>query len=115
MYLPGDLYNIGERIKEIDPLLSITFDNRDMVYRITRKNHHVMTVKAGELDARVIRKLRENDLHRRRLMDYIYELEQSELEWERRKARELSNIIESVTLDKYDRIVGIPHYHVGGV
>ncbi|MDD5487012.1 MAG: hypothetical protein PHW65_05615 [Dehalococcoidales bacterium] len=114
-YLFGDLYNIGERVKEIDPLLRISFDRRKFKYSVTRGKHQVMTVDAGELDVRVLRKLREHDLHRRRLQDFIYELEQSEDEFERRKARELSNQIESITLDNYDRIVGIPHYNLGGV
>lgn len=114
-YLFGDLYNIGERVKEIDPLLSISFDQRKSKYIVTRGRHRVMAVDVGELDERILRKLREHDLHRRRLQDFIYELEQSENEFERRRARELSNQIEAITLDNYDRIVGIPHYNLGGV
>ena len=111
----GDLYGIGKRIKEVDPLLSITFDDRQLKYMVTRGGNHIMSVPVGELDERILLKLRKNDLHRRRLQDFIYELEQSEDEYERRKARELSNHLESVSLDNFDRIAGIPHYSVGGV
>ena len=111
----NDLYNIQERVKEIDPLLTLSFDRQKLKYIVTRGTHRVMTVPVGQLDARVLRKLRENDLHRRRLQDYISELENSELEFERKKARELSNHIESASLDHFDHIAGISHYSVGGV
>ena len=111
----NDLYFIQERAKEIDPLLEITFDRREFKYKVTREKHQVMTVEPGQLDARVLHTLRKNDLHRRRLQDYIWELEQSELEHERRRARELSNQIEAASLDKFDRVAGISHFNVGGI
>lgn len=111
----NDLYNIAERSRAIDPLLTLSFDRQKLKYIVTRGKHQVMTVPVGQLDARVLQKLRENDLHRRRLQDYIDELEHSELEFERKKARELSNRIESASLDKFDRITGISRYSVGGV
>lgn len=114
-YLPFDIYNIGARLKEFDPALHIFFDQRDFKYKITRGKHQVMTLLPGQLDERVIKRLRENDLHRQRLEDYIYKLEQSELEHERRQARELSNKLEDISLDKFDRIAGIPHYSLGGL
>ena len=111
----GDLYNMESRIKQFDPALSIAFDETRFKYLVTRGGNQIMTVEADELDERVLLKLRKNDLHRRRLQDFIYELEQSEDEYERRKARELSNHLESVSLENFDRIAGIPHYSVGGV
>ena len=110
----GDVCNLQGRLKELDPALVLSFNHRSMKYTITRGKHQVMTLNPGELDERVIRRLRENDLHRQRLEDYIYKLEQSELEHERRKARELSNKIESISLDNFDRVAGIPHYSLGG-
>ena len=114
-YLPYDIYNIGERVKEIDPLLSISFDQRIFKYRVTRGKHQVAMLNPGELDERLLKRLRENDLHRQRLEDYIYKLEQSELEHERRKARELSNQLEAISLENFDRAAGIPHYSLGGL
>ena len=111
----GDLYNIGSRVKEIDPALSITFDRRIFKYRVTRGRHQVAMLNPGELDERLLKRLRENDLHRQRLEDYIYKLEQSELEHERRKARELSNQLEAISLESFDRAAGIPHYSLGGL
>ena len=110
----GDLYNIGERVKAIDPLLSISFDRRILKYRVTRGRRQVAMLNPGELDERLLKRLRENDLHRQRLEDYIYRLEQSELEQERRRARELSNQLESISLENFDRVAGIPHYSLGG-
>jgi len=112
-YLPGDIYDIGSRVKDIDPALSISFDYKKEKYKVSRDDKHIMYVDVGELDARVLTKLRKNDLARRRLIDFIYELERSEDEEERRRAKELSNKIEEITLDKYDRIAGIPHYACG--
>ncbi len=114
MSLFNDLYFIQERVKEIDPLLEISYDRRKKEYAITRGKHRAMTVPLGQLDARVLQTLRKNDLHRRRLQDFIYELEQSELEHERRQARELSSHIESAALDKFDKVAGISHFNLGG-
>ena len=111
----GDLYNIGERVKEIDPLLSISFDRSINKYRVTRSRRQIATINPGELDERLLTRLRENDLHRQRLEDYIYKLEQSELAHERAQARELSNRLESITIENFDRIAGITHHHVGGL
>ena len=111
----GDVCNLQGRLKELDPALSLSFNHQSMKYTITRGKHHVMTLNPGELDERVIRRLRENDLHRQRLEDYIYKLEQSELEHERRRARELSNRIESLSLENFDRVAGISHYSLGGL
>ena len=115
-YLFADMYNIGSRVREIDPAISISF-NKDGggKYIVSRGQRYIMSVPVGELDERVLLKLRKNDLHRRRLQDFIYELEQSEDEYERRKARELSNHLEAVSLDNFDRIAGIPHYSMGGI
>ena len=110
----GDIYNIGERVKEIDPLLSISFDRRIYKYRVTRGRRQVAMLSPGELDERLLKRLRENDLHRQRLEDYIYKLEQSELEHERRQARELSNKLEAISLENFDRIAGIPHFSMRG-
>ena len=115
MSLFGDIYFLERRVKEIDPLLEISYDRHKKEYAITRGKHRVMTVPLGQLDARVLHTLRKNDLHRRRLQDYIWELEQSELEHERRRARELSNQIEAASLDKFDRVAGISHFNVGGI
>ena len=113
-HLFGDLYDIGSRVKDIDPALSVFFDRQVMKYRVMRGKYQVMTVALGELDERVLRKLRKNDLHRRRIQEFIYELERSEDEYERRQARELSNKIESISLENFDRIAGIPHFSLGG-
>ena len=113
-YLFNDLYNIGERVKEIDPLLSISFDRRILKYRVMRGKHQVAMLSPGELDERLLKRLRENDLHRQRLEDYIYKLEQSELEQERRKARELSNKLEDISLENFDRVAGVSHFSMRG-
>ena len=116
MGLFGDIYNIGGRIKEIDPALRITFDERALQYKVTRGNHQVMTVPAGKLDQRVITALHEGDLHRfRRLEDYIELLEAREMEAEFRKERDLSNRVESVYLDNFDQLEGIKHFSPGGI
>ena len=106
----GDLYHIEEAVKDIDPLLCIDYDEMKRKYKVSRKGHVVMTV--DSLDNRILLQLRKNDLHRRRLEDYIRELEASEDAAEQAKARQLSNTIESITLDKYDSIVGIPHFSI---
>lgn len=113
MYVEGDILDIGSRVRDIDPLLTLSLNRDKGVYEIHRGERFVMSVEHGELDARVLTKLRRNDLTRRRLQDYILELERSEEEWERKKARGLRNHIESVTLDNYDRIVKIPHFTCG--
>ena len=112
----GDVFNIGCRVKEIDPALQITWDEQACLYRVCRGNHQVMTVPAGKLDQRVLMALHEGDLHRyRRLEDYIEELEAREAEEERRKERELSNHVESVYLDNFDQLEGIKHFSTGGI
>jgi len=113
MYIEGDIYGISDRIKDIDPVLSLSFIRDRGEYLISRGNHNVMYVKPGELDGRVLDKLRWGDLTRRRLEDFIYELERSEDEAEKRRARDLRNKVESMTLDNYDKIVGIPHFSCG--
>jgi len=113
MYIEGDMFNIASRVKDIDPALSLSLDKRRGKYQIKRENRHVMFVEPGQLHAGVLTQLRKNDLARRRLQDYIIELERSEDEAEKRKARNLSNQIESITLDNYDKIVGIPHFSCG--
>lgn len=115
MYIEGDIFDIGSRVKDIDPLLSLSLNKEKERYEIVRGKHFVMSIKPGELDARILTKLRQNDLARRRLQDYIYELEKAEDEREKQLARELSNKIESITLDNYDRVVGIPHFSLGGI
>lgn len=112
-YVEGDTMNIAQGIREIDPLLSLSLDYKRGKFEIKRNNTHVMYVDPGELDNRVLVKLRKNDLARRRLMDYILELERSEDEAEKRRANEYRSKIESITLDHYDRIVGIPHFSCG--
>lgn len=96
----GDLYNIEGRIKEISSTLSIIFDNKDFVYKVLNNGEQVMTVPAGELDSRLLLKLRKNNLRRQRLQDYIYQIEQAELEKEKREERHFSNEIQSATLDR---------------
>lgn len=111
----GDIHNIGGRVKELDPALQISWDERERLYRVCRGKHQVMTVPAGKLDNRVLMALREGDLHRfRRLEDFIEILEAREAEEERRKERELSNHVESVYLDNFDQLEGIKHFSVGG-
>lgn len=112
-YVFGDFYDIAGRVKEIDPALVVSFDEKQKEYHIKRNQHRIMSVERGQLDPRVLTKLRKGDLQRRRLEDFIYELERSEDEAERSRARELSNTIESMTLEQYDRTVGIPHYSLG--
>lgn len=106
----GDIYDIESRVKEIDPLLTITYDEKKRKYTVSRNRHKIMVV--DSLDCRILSSLRKNDLHRRRLEDFIRELEHSEDMAERLKAREMSNRIESVLLDGYDQIAGIPHFSI---
>lgn len=113
MYIEGDMYDIASRVKDIDPALSLSLDNRRGEYELKRNETHVMFIHPGELDARVLTNLRKNDLSRRRLQDFIFELERSEDEAEQRKARELSSYVESVTLENFDSIMGIPHFSCG--
>ena len=111
----GDIYNIGGRVKEIDPALQISWDERERLYRVCRGKHQVMTVPTGKLDNRVLMALREGDLHRfRRLEDYIEILEAREAEAERRKEQEMSDHIEAATLDKYNKIQGISQFGFSG-
>lgn len=109
-YVEGDLYDIAVRVREIDPDLSLSLNYQAGVYEITRFSrgmaHHVMNVLPGELHAGVLDHLRKNDLQRRRLYDFILELERSEEAAKRKQARELSNTVESITLDKYNEIAG---------
>lgn len=114
-YVEGDLFDIRSRVKDIDPLLTLSLNRDEERYEIHRNGRMVMTIKPGQLDARVLIQLRKNDLTRRRLEDYIRELEQAEDELERKQARALRNKIESMTLDNYDRLVGIPHFALGGI
>lgn len=109
----NDLYYIEESVKEYDPLLSITYDEKTRKYTLWRNQHNVMSV--DRLDVRVLRTLRKNDLHRRKLEDYIRELEASEDESERCRAREISSRIEDISLDKFDYMMGIRHFNLGGI
>lgn len=109
----GDIYNIESRVKEYDPALSISYDEKTRKYTVSRGRHNIMEV--GALDARVLARLRKGDLQRRRLEDFIRELEHSEDMAEKARAGELRNIIESATLDQYDQIMGIKHFALGGI
>lgn len=113
--VPGDIFDIATRIKNIDPELELNLNRDTDQYTVTRRGRHIMSIELGELDARVLTKLRKNDLTRRRLMDFILELERSEEDAEKQKAKELRNFIEAATLDQYDRIVGIPTFALGGI
>lgn len=112
-YLIGDLYNIGQRVKELDPALRIVFDKQAERYRVYRNQYQVMTVPAGQLDQRVLMALREGDLHRYpRLEDFMDILEAREAEREKRQAMAHSNEIQAITADKYDRLAGVSHFNV---
>lgn len=112
-YVVGDMFDIASRVKDIDPALDLSFDFRKKVYVLTENGRKVMTINPGELDSRILVKIREGDLNRRRLQDFILDLERSEDEVERQRARELRSRVESMTLDNYDRLVGIPHFSCG--
>jgi len=117
-YVFGDLFDISGRVKEIDPALFILYDQKKHKYAVkrTKKNgdaHHVMTV--DKLDERVLTRLRKYDLQRRGAEDLIRELEHSEDMLEQQKARELRNTVESLSLENFDRVVGIPHFSLGGI
>lgn len=117
-YVVGDIYDIASRVKDIDPALSLSFNKEKGKYELRRVmgprgNFFIMYIKPGELDERVLVHLKKNDLRRRNLDDYIRELEQSEDIRERQQARELSNRIEDVTLDRYNKLVGIPQFACG--
>lgn len=112
-YIPYDMFDIASRVKEIDPALSLSYDYKSHKYRLCRNKHLVMTIEPGSLDVRVLNSLREGDLHRGRLMDYILKLEREEEKAEEHRQRTIQNKIEDVAIDKYDRIVGIPHYACG--
>lgn len=113
MYVEGDLFDIGSRVKDIDPLLSLSLNRDEGRYEIHRQDRMVMAVKPGCLNAGVLVQLRKNDLTRRRLEDYILELERAEDEYERKRAKGLRNKMESMALDNFDKIVGIPHFACG--
>jgi len=110
-YVIGDIFDIGGRVKNIDPTLSLSFDRKR--YQIKRNNTHIMYINHDELDSRVLTKLMKNDLTRRRMEDITLELERSEDEFERRKTKEMQNRIDDITLDNYDRMVGISHHSCG--
>lgn len=110
----GDLCSMKSRVREIDPALSISYTGGGK-YEMKRGPHYVMTLDHSELDSRLLERLRKNDLQRRRLEDIIYDMERSEDEMERRKAKDMSNTIEAMTLDRFDRISGIQHFAVGGI
>jgi len=113
MRIEGDMFDIASRVKDIDPALSLSLDRERGQYEIKRNETHVAYVEPKDLHAGVLIKLRKNDLARRRLMDFIYELEKSEDDAEKRKLNNLRNKLESITLDNYDNIVGIPHFSCG--
>lgn len=112
--LQGDLYGMEGRVREIDPALALSYLGEGK-YEMKRGPHYVMTLTHNELDCRLLERLRKNDLQRRRLQDIIYEMERSEDELERRKAKDMTNKIESMTLDQYDRLAGIKHFTLGGI
>jgi hypothetical protein len=112
-YIPGDMFDIAGRVREIDPALVLSFDPAKEKYYLHRNDFLVRTINLGELDDRVLIQLYENDLQRIRLEDYILKLERSEEAAERSRAKEIRNKLEDVALDKYDRIVGIPHFSCG--
>jgi len=113
MSLFNDLYHIEERVREIDPLLAIAYDEKKRKYTVSRNQYKIMVV--DSLDPRILSQLRKNDLRRRKLEDYIRELEHSEDMAEQSRAREMRNTIESIALDQFDRIAGIPHFALGGI
>jgi len=112
-HIPGDMFDIASRVREIDPALVLSFDPIKEKYKLHRNEHLVMTINMGELDGRVITQLHENDLQRIRLQDYILQLERSEELADKRRAKELRDKREDVVLDKYDHMVGIPHFSCG--
>jgi two-component SAPR family response regulator len=109
----GDIYDIASRVKEIDPALSLSFISEKKQYQLKRNNHHVMYIPLGQLDYRVLTTLRKGDLVNRGIDEIIRELERSEEEAERRKAKQLQNIIEDITLDKFNQIMGIKTHRIG--
>lgn len=109
----GDIYGIEERVREIDPLLTITYDEKTRKYTVSRNQHNIMVV--DRLDCRILSQLRKNDLQRRSLEAYIRELEHSEDMAEQSRARDLRNKIESITLEHVDRMMDIKHFSLGGI
>jgi hypothetical protein len=57
----GDVFNIEKRLKEYDDELSLKWSYHTGNYVVLHKGKHVMTVPHGELDARVITKMKQID------------------------------------------------------
>jgi hypothetical protein len=115
-YVFGDLYHIAGRVKEIDPALFIDYDQQKKKYNVkrTKQNgqaHHIMSV--DRLDERILTNLRKYDLQRRGVEDLIRELEHSEDIAERRRAKQIRDTIEDITLDKFNQLIGIPQFSLG--
>lgn len=111
-YIPGDIYDMASRVREIDPALSISFNYNTQKYHINRNKHNVMQVPINQLDARILTALRKGDLSRRRLEDIIRELENSEDETERRKSKHYKDKMEAITYDQYDNLADRHHYRL---
>jgi hypothetical protein len=111
-YIPGDIYDMASRVREIDPALSISFNYNTQKYHINRNKHNVMQVSLNQLDGRIIIALRKGDLSRRRLEDIIRDMEQSEDELEQRKAKHFRDEMEAITYDQYDKLAERHHHRL---
>lgn len=116
--LPGDIYDIGSRVKEIDPAFSIIWDARKKEYEVLEKgkdgkDKHFSYVKPGELDVRVLNHIKKCRWEQRKIEEFLWKLEHSEDERERQMAKKLSNQVEDITLDKFNKLVGIPQFRCG--
>jgi len=94
----NDLYNIEDRLKEIDPnILRIDFDYDKQLHEIIAVDklgaqYVAMTVKHGELDARVIRRMQQIDPRKFNPFDEV-------MEWHRKKERSEEKKVEDMARD----------------
>lgn len=91
----NDIYHIEERLKEIDPnILRIDFDYDKQVHEIIAVDklgaqYVAMTVKHGELDARVLKRMQEIDPRKFNPFD---ELEKWQVQKERAEQRKVEDM-----------------------
>ena len=116
--LPGDINNIASRVKEIDPAFSITWNGKRGECEVMETgkdgiDKHFMTVKAGELDCRVLGHIKKCRWEQRKIEEFIWKMERSEDDKERAMAKKLSNQVEDITLDKFNQMVGISQFGCG--
>ena len=107
-HVEGDVYDIASRVQELNPALSLHLDYVKGRYVVAMDGRFVMSVQPGELDARVLERLRWGDGARRRFQDFMLELEGAEDRAEETNRRDMARQYGAIAADNYRRIAGNP-------